>query len=518
MEMDTDAQWNNSRQVVERIYITGQLELITPTHFGNGDAERLTDIPLQRDPLDGETPLLTGASISGALRNELREREYGFHWSENPESDKKSLAEQLFGHLDDQAKRPGTAITTRASVESWLMVDDALGKPPLEGGHIELRDGVTIDARTRTARMVGEGDRQAGQKYDLELLAAGTTFNLSFELWLTADNQHLLAALAAALLAFENGAIHLGSRKQRGLGECKVANWSVWRYKANDSKDLMRWIRHDSRTGGKPGNSILDLLDVDKTNLPQDRREAFNIDGWFNLDGSLLIRSEGMDRDGPDTIHLRSLRDGELTPVITGTSLAGVIRGRALRIAQTIHPETGWVLLDHLFGRDVHRSSEMPGAETDPSGSRVRIHETVLKGGIIDRVQSRVKIDRFTGGSFPQALFTEQAVWGDAGVHLILSVARAFDEPNVDFKAKVGLLLLVLKDLWIEDLPIGGEIGVGRGRLIGQHAALTYKGQNWILMALQPSELDLQGDKPDFLQECVDALWAWQPAQEVKNV
>ena len=41
---------------------------------------------------------------------------------------------------------------------------------------------------------------------------------------------------------------------------------------------------------------------------------------------------------------------------------------------------------------------------------------------------------------------------------------------------EIGLLLLLLKDLWTSDLPVGGESSIGRGRLQGLKAEiLRYK-------------------------------------------
>ena len=67
-----------SRRIAERILIEGTLILETPAHFGNGDTVGFTDIPLLLDPLEGKQPLLTGASLAGALRTYLREFQYGF--------------------------------------------------------------------------------------------------------------------------------------------------------------------------------------------------------------------------------------------------------------------------------------------------------------------------------------------------------------------------------------------------------------------------------------------------------
>ena len=67
-----------SRKIVRRIVVEGDLVLQTPAHLGNGDGNNLVDMPLLTDPLDEKTPLLTGASIAGALRGYLHERENGF--------------------------------------------------------------------------------------------------------------------------------------------------------------------------------------------------------------------------------------------------------------------------------------------------------------------------------------------------------------------------------------------------------------------------------------------------------
>jgi hypothetical protein len=49
-------------------------------------------------------------------------------------------------------------------------------------------------------------------------------------------------------------------------------------------------------------------------------------------------------------------------------------------------------------------------------------------------------------------------------------------------EAEIGLLLLLLKDLWTSDLPVGGGSSIGRGRLQGIHAEMTW----------YPSEKDRQ--------------------------
>lgn len=459
-------QWQNSRQVIERVYVTGRLALETPAHFGNGDSGALTDIPLLRDSLDQTRPLLTGASIAGALRNYLREYEAGY--GVNEERDGSLLAELLLGHLAGYD----------ASVESWLMVDDALGGLPAGATPVEIRDGVAIDLTTRTAEV---DERGKGYKYDIELLTAGTTFPLRFELCLPADKPQLLEALALALRGFETGRIGLGLRKRRGFGQCRVVEWRVWRYPMTMPEGVTGWLTHDEQADrGTRGTDILDLLTPGVQEAH--RGEAFIIDAIFRLRDSLLIRADSGAPDAPDMVQLRSWRPEQQrsVPILSGTSLAGAVRGRAYRIAHTLKgEEIARRLIDEIFGRRIRFHKD------EPSGSRLLVREAVIQSGITDRVQNRVKNDRFTGGAYPQALFSQQPVFAKAGeptqVNLRLELRRRANVDERLFWAEIGLLLLLLKDLWTGDLPLGGESSVGRGRLQGQSATLRLNSTTWEL-------------------------------------
>ncbi len=508
--MSGKAQWRNSRQVVQRIIITGTLTLDTPAHLGSGDTEGLTDMPLLYDPLDG-SPLLTGASIAGALRNYLREYDGGYGVVENPRARVKTRAERLFGHLDDSVS------DKKASVQSWLMIDDARGRRPEKGLAVELRDGVAIDPATRTVETHGNS---RGQKYDIELLAAGTTFDLTFELWLTADDLAsgvLLNGLATALQGFESldagrgGAIGLGMRKRRGFGECHVSAWRTCIHDVTTPAGLIAWLADDC------GGAVAGLP---ATPGDPDHRQALRIEASFEVDGSLLIRSGAGSGDDPDMVHLGSFRGGRETPIMPGTSLAGVVRGRALRIANTmLGPVKGAELVNLVFGQRIR-----PGSADAPSGSLVTIRETELTGGRHDLVQNRVQIDRFTGGTLPAKLFSEQPVWGrEAGqagqalMQLDLSLRQPAENGAADFAAAAGLLLLVLKDLWTGDLALGGESSVGRGRLRGQQATLTLGSRRWVLAAAQDGGLSIIGEKTE-LEAWVKAFNGWQgPVRSAKE-
>ena len=341
---------------------------------------------------------------------------------------------------------------------------------------MELRDGVALEPETRTA--------ERKKKFDFELLEAGTRFPLRVELLVPQDGgDELLCGFAIALRGLENGEIAFGARKRRGLGRCRVTQWQVTRYNLTTATGLLEWVNQT----GKPqtGPRISELLGV-KADL--DQRESFAIEATFGLDGSLLIRSGMGEASAPDSVHLQSNRNGRSVPILSGTSLAGALRARALRIAQTVGTkDVAASLVNDLFGLRIQSSEDKPVA------SRLITAETEIVSPL-DLVQSRVKIDRFTGGSFPTALFSEQPVWGQKGT--TVTVRIIIQQPS---EAHIGLALLLLKDLWTGDLPLGGEISVGRGRLKGQKATLIFKrattSQQWEITQGNGQRLHVGGDQ-----------------------
>jgi len=442
-----NAQWQNPRGIQERIVVEGTLVLETPTHLGNGDAEGLLDMPLLLDPLEGKA-LLTGTSITGALRNYL--------WEHS-----KSLAVLLFGDVTDEE-----------SIQSPQIVDDALGSEL----DVELRDGVAIDPRTRTA--------EAKKKFDIELLTAGTEFSLSFELLVLRDQEDKLReAFALALQGLEKGEIHLGKRKRRGFGRCRVTHWKVRRYDVTNPQGLVAWLENDA-SGQIEGPDITVLLGF--TVLDYGCRPVCALNGMFIVDGSLLIRSSFGEPDAPDFVHLHSRRNERDVPVLSGTSLAGALRARALRIANTLGKD-GKDVTDRLFG---YRHKE-GNPERELTASRLWVEETVIQNPL-ELVQSRVKIDRFTGGSYPGALFSEQPIFGRLNEETAVVVKLELHRPS---DAEIGLLLLLLKDLWTGDLPLGGESSVGRGRLKGKQVTLTYGDASWTFTQGDDDTLQVEGDK-----------------------
>jgi CRISPR/Cas system CSM-associated protein Csm3 (group 7 of RAMP superfamily) len=469
------SRWNDARNISQRLVIAGTLRLLTPARFGGGKASQTTDMPILRD-LASRKPLLPGASVAGAMRAYLNEFEAGYEKTELTDG----LAQALFGQ-----------VLEKESLESCLTIDDALATT----GSTEFRPGVKIDPKTR---IVSSDPNKKGQLYDMELLEAGTTFDLRFELELPDDVQErarLKQALAVALTGFEKGEIGMGARKRRGFGECKVDGWKVGSYNLKDPKALVAWIEGEPGQEQK-GKDIVAILGV---KLPADQRRRFCLEAEFTLETSLLIRSASTDPHAPDIAHLRSKRGGTDVPILSGTSLAGAIRARSLRIAYaTIKDEAqAQKLVSEVFGpAELKSLKDRKKVEESPYASRAVIRERAVTGRN-DLVQSRIRIDRFTGGTFPGALFEQQPVFGGEKSKVEVSI-----ELRAPQDEHIALLLNVLKDLWTGDLPVGGEASAGRGRLKGKKATLIYydpngkvRKQEWIISASGGESLEITGNR-----------------------
>ncbi|HEU4327850.1 MAG TPA: RAMP superfamily CRISPR-associated protein [Roseiflexaceae bacterium] len=523
--------FDRARPITQRVVVRGTLELTAPAHFGGGVESDLADLALLRDAA-GDGLLLPGTSIAGALRSELRAYERGHRVPEQqarrigqaPRLAQAGLAELLLG--GQQGDPDGE--------QSPLLIGDSLAEPT----PIEVRDGVAIDPATRTA--------QDEKKYSLELVPAGTRFPLTMELLVPADTVlagRLRLALALALDALQRGAIPLGARSARGYGTCLVREWEVTTYDLSDTDHLLAYLTADYRqqepwagyaaTVPLRGAQIAELLGVASaasdgqpriTGAPEDQRRTVTLTARFALASPLLIRSDLPEREGafaPDATHLRrraahvpDAPDADpFEPVLPGTSVAGALRARALRIANTLGARDTSAV-EALFGPE-----QGGGAEVRPlHASRLRVSEQPLTAAR-SLVQSRMSIDRFTGGALDTALFSEAPLTaGEVGLTV------AIHDPC---DAEIGLLLLLLKDLWTGDLPLGGTSSIGRGRLDGRAAELAFSPPA-LPEVLRPAagtlpparwpigaegRLTVAPDLAAYLQACVKAIPAWLNAE-----
>ena len=425
------------RPAHSRWIVTGTIVLDSAAHFGGESEMEGADMVLLRDELT-EAPMLPGTSLAGALRSHLADSINGY---EHPED-------------SDVSKLFGGSRSDNTGGQSPLYIFDSIGILPDSYG-VEIRDSVRIDSKSGTA--------SEGGKFDMEVLPAGTKFPLRIEVLVPSEDVETdtLSQLLSVLRSLEQGDISLGARTTRGLGRCHALDWRAIRYDLTSSQGWMSWI--DSDYGNptqdvKPHDKIAESLSAAwDSEIPHmvDRRERIVIDLALRIKGGLLIRSPGVNPQDADLAHITS--GGR--SIVTGSSLAGVLRQRAYRILHFLSgsPKAAQTWIESVFGPQHDEKGK------DAKRSRLIVSENRIDGG--ERLRpNRIRVDRFTGGAFKGALFDEEPHY-KGGFSARLELRNPRD-------GELGLLLLLVKDLITGNLPIGGSSSVGRGYVEGS-ASIT---------------------------------------------
>lgn len=457
-----------ARGIKRRLIIKAMLELTSPTHFGGSDPNDIQDMPIARDAITGK-PILYGTTLAGLLRAIISNRILGPGDNEPP---------QVFGffggskNIDDDGE------------QSAFIVDDAIA----DGSETptDTRDGVSINHETGIAKK--------GAKFDMELIRVGTRFPLHFELVLDGRKDvELLSCLLTCMDALEKGDVLLGARNRKGFGRCAMAKiysnnccWKVQDFDVTTREGLLQWVAfgHEVRLPkGCPENEPAYFESTEKflqnklhkdfqaCTVYKNHSSEFTVTMTLKVTASMLIKSGGHSPDEADAAHLNAIdAKGNATPIISGTSLGGVLRSRALKIANTFdsteNKAIAGKMVNTLFGnRDT-------GAGVKPKAGRLYVEERPIHGPSPLR-HTRVMIDRWTGGALEHHLFEADAQFG--GKTKIIFRIVSPDKPEI------GLMLCVVKDLFTGDLPIGSESAIGRGRLIGETAKITYCNNTWKL-------------------------------------
>lgn len=504
--------------------ITAKLTFQSALHVGTGRGNPGSDAPLRRN-VRGDL-VIPGTAIAGTLRTlatRLAQRlAFGdkeaclalkslppLQASDSPERCGCAVC-HLFGEV-----HPGEGgAEEQGGRASRLWVYDA---PLIAAASPFVRDGVGIDRATAAAARAGR------VKYDTEIIPAGATFDVTLELEdASVEDEQLLAATLAEWCA---GRAWLGAGGARGLGRAAL---SELRYRSNpltNADQLIAFLRLDDRAQDLEirANWLQLHLDAARQRMRSDQisaRPFIEVTFLLSCDGPFLCHDAtaatvlGFDHvsqmDG-----VPAAGEG-VKPILPGSSLRGVLRAHAERIARTLATHNangdGDVFLRNCPACDPTADKDQPLAKCDkllelptdqevnPNdpplclacqlfgsarlGSRLRVADAPILGEAVWKVVDFLAIDRFTGGSLTGAKFDALALWQPQfTVHLFL------EEPE-DWE--LGWLALVLRDL------IDGQVtfGFGAAKGLGHMNAIDVSGTCGFLtgaewgQALQDNEDD----------------------------
>lgn len=412
---------NNIHKLIGKIVFKAQIENTSPLLIANGNGEIL-DFEVIKD-VNGY-PFIPASGMAGMFR--------------------KSFEKIVF---DDNLRKQfnyfwGSGKNENTISQSHIIIDDL--KP--SGFVIVERDGVAIDSVSNLAI-----DKS---KFDYEIVEPGAKFLLQIEITLRKgfDKNTFLQFLKYIINIGESEGYQQGAFKSSGFGILKLEKPEI--YVFDFPLHSNKWLAYIIE--GKLNKGLLEHMDK-IVDLKFEEPNSLFISGKFEIHNSLIIRSEldeiksGKD-NSPDKTHLKNSKN---IPIISGKSIKGAIRHRAIKIVNTINNKNNKNLVNELFGFvDPKSKNAMP--------SRLKSFEVELNGVDAIQIQPRIKIDRFTGGTVEHALIQTQPIW-----HNSEKFTLKFEIANCKLK-DAALLLLVMRDLMTGDLAIGGEKAIGRGTLKGK--------------------------------------------------
>ncbi|MCR5176852.1 MAG: hypothetical protein K6C05_08375 [Anaerovibrio sp.] len=414
--------------VIARIVLTGRLVLKSPLCIGDGSGENNQgndkDIHIQKNK--SGKPFIPGTSMCGVLRCFVDE-------------EMNNNSELLFGSDDAQGS------------QSLVQIYDIV----LENSNQTYRDGVAIHDYTGVAK--------TGAKYDYEIVDHGEgDFRLEAVIRQKqeAGKDNIREDIIRIKDKLEAG-IRLGAMTAKGMGlvQLKKAKLGLYDLK-NNKDDVKAWFMKPEAVPSDASDRMKDQLEK----LPGTQVPLF--EGDFELRSTMIIRTDNMDisENGNKHIDKVFLRNSAGQYVVPGTSIKGVLRHRARYILDRLcHGQDEAVdkFINNLMGHSENIDSRQK--------SRFYVSESTLTDAVQEKIITRNRIDRITGGVMDSALFTTVPVYqektGEKALHIKFFIKPAKGEQ--DNSAEIGLALLLFRDLWQGRIAIGGETGVGRGTLKG---------------------------------------------------
>ena len=334
-----------------------------------------------------------------------------------------------------------------------------------------MRDGVSIDEITATAI--------EHHKFDYEAVGRGAKGDFRAEITLRGIHEtgeraertkDAIESLALRLAA----GFSLGAHTAKGFGAVHVKDLATYRYDFKNKDHVRAWLGSEEKR-----ESLVKPEACERQGKPYAKDDCV-LEAKFALKSSLLVRD--YERAGSVKVEGRAEKETSVQALmlrendhwlIPGASIKGALRHRAAEILRKLDIDS--TLLDRMMGPSLDRIKEKPDEKWK---SRLLVSEVRLEDGVAARLQTRVRIDRFTGGKIATGLFTEAPVWQTEKERAVLSMRLVLHEPKEEERAwQIGLLLLLLKELSLGRLALGGEKGIGRGVLEGRGAALHYHGE-----------------------------------------
>lgn len=434
-----------------------EAECREPLHIGTGNGES-KDVLIHPEE---NRPFVQATGIAGAFREFYQGNE--------------ALQVKLFGAAyksdeETEGKTEGNEAKSRA-----FFTDGFFGKSAV---YTEIRPRVRIDRKMGTAQSVKTkgSEKQSGQKFEMESVAAGSCF--SFSIYLYEKGEDLETEMEWALKALHQGRIQLGGQKSNGCGYIKLNSVKKAVYDLYDRGDRKLWVEE---------NKAMDEVLSKVLSQGETGEERVCLTLSAQTEGGVLVKSIAVTeygKDVPDAVNIRNHRREYILPA---SSVKGVIRSQIEKIADYRNCAES---VTEIFGRE---SENGQGGQA----GKIRCFDCVIgetESNDKIQAQSRIHIDKFTGSVMYGGLFSEKVACGKLTIPVELEGSS---------EREIWLIVMALRDLALGIVPVGSGSGIGRGYLKGESITIK-KGEELL------AEIDCRGGRiihgASYVEQCLKVL------------
>lgn len=300
-----------------------------------------------------------------------------------------------------------------------LIVSDLIFE---EDTQIASRPRVRIDSKSGTA--------SDGGLFRVECLVTGSHGHFTLTWRGTRKLSDVRPQVEAYLAALHNGHILLGAQKTNGFGRVSLGV-NLREFDLMDPSQLSQWLSDGGHR--KP---------VQLPETVNDGTILFRVEGTTP---SILVKASDGTAAGGEGFHAVPYQENG-SYLIPGSSIKGALRAQLERIAGQFHMEAQ---VRRMLGFAADGSQ-------DGCCGTLFFSDGHFTGEIKETTRARIRLDRFTGGTYGGALFKDRVLSGTLNWEIRL--------PEHDDTA-CAMLLFALRDLGLGLYTLGSGGSVGRGRL-----------------------------------------------------
>lgn len=452
-------------RITDILLFTFELENTSDLIIGKGEGEK-TDLEVVKDAYGNA--YIPGSSLAGVLIRACND-----------------LQNDIQAH--DEAYRQFWGIGTE--YQRHIIIEPGLC---ISSPEIELKDAVKIKTTTNTA--------DSGGKFDYQRVNTGSQFRLNIEIRIRHDfERDKILQLADLVYRYITGNhLRVGAKENKGYGHIKCTKHQgilLSAGKPDDFNKLMVYRQNGVLPEDVGAFSLVEFVkDIKPITFIKKNEIKFNCQ--LQLTNAFLTSINQNIKNLPDRVQYKKNINGQLLPFVDGEAILGALSHECIRICNTVSDHSGTI--GNIFG----------GVSTDVNGittatkAKINVSGCVIQN-VTDRVQTNVKINRWTGGSYDSGLRTTSAVQANKDNNWNLEFSITLKKPEVK---EVKLLILAFRNFATGLANIGGQKSIGRGNFKAGAMSINHSDLDAIDLNFTKDNHAIENDKMASLNDLLKKI------------